>query len=489
MVKPLRLGTALTAIGMIGALSACATSGSRIPDRASIFGDKVDKSNIGLATRAQAALEKGDYASAVELAERAVGNTANDAGFRALLGNVYFAAGRFASAESAYRDSLSLLPAQPQVALKLALVTIAQGKRDAAMAVLDGAREMLDPSDYGLALALAGQPQAALGVLDPAARAVGADSRVRQNLALAYALAGNWEQARAVAAQDVAPDQVDARIQQWMTFAQPARASDQVASLTGVTPAAVDPGQPVRLALSRADVPRLAEAVPVVAPAPVAEAAPPMVAQSFAAPSPVVEQAYAGPVPGPQYTAEPSPPMVEQVYAAPVPVADNAAEPIAVAPQPAAVITAAAPVAVIEQVRAMAEAVSRPMVEASLAVPRPALSPRAARLSDVPVPVRKAALSRASGNSRSVVQLGAYASRSGVALAWSRASARYPALRGYSPGTARFESTRGTVYRLSVSGFGSGGQARDLCMALKRSGGQCFVRETAGDLPVRLASL
>ena len=127
MVSSLRFGAALSALGMISVLSACATPQARMASRASIFGDKVDRSNIGTATRAQAAIEKGDYASAISLAERAVGNTPSDAGFRALLGNAYFAGGRFASAESAYRDSLSLLPGQPQLVLKLALVAIAQG--------------------------------------------------------------------------------------------------------------------------------------------------------------------------------------------------------------------------------------------------------------------------------------------------------------------------------------------------------------------------
>src|SRR5689334_24530765 len=42
--------------------------------------------------------------------------------------NAYFAAGRFASAETAFKDALTINPAQPQVILKLALVQIAQGK-------------------------------------------------------------------------------------------------------------------------------------------------------------------------------------------------------------------------------------------------------------------------------------------------------------------------------------------------------------------------
>ena len=461
MVKTLRLGTALTAVGLIGAISACATPGPRAITRASIFGDKVDKTNIGIATRAQAALESGDHVAAVSLAERAVGNTPSDAGFRALLGNVYFSAGRFASAESAYRDSLTLLPGQPQLVLKLALVTIAQGKTDAAIAVLEGARNLLDPSDYGLALALAGQPQAAINVLDEAARAVGADSRVRQNLALAFALTGDWTQARNVASQDVAADQLDSRIQQWMTFAKPAKASDQVASLTGFTPAAVDPGQPVRLALQQPknDV-RLAQADPVEV-APMVEPALPMVTETAPVEVAASIQPQSAPFETPAEFAEPAP----------------------------APVIAAAPLVAVEQARVFAEAATAPLVEAKHSAPRPRLSPRAASLNDARLPVRRAALSRPSGNSRSVVQLGAYTSRDFVSVAWAKLAAKYPALRGYSPTTARFESPRGTVYRLSVSGFDSGNHAKQMCTSLKTKGAACFVRSVAGDVPVRMASL
>ncbi len=469
MVKSLRLGTALTAIGMIGALAGCATPGSHFATRASIFNDKVDKSNIGIATRAQAALENGDFATAVTLAERAVGNTPNDAGFRTLLGGAYFGAGRFASAESAYRDSLSLLPSQPQVVLKLALVSIAQGKSDSALQLLEASRNFLDPADYGLALALAGQPQAAVAALDAAARETGADSRVRQNLALAHALSGNWDQAREVASQDVAADQLDARIQQWMTFAKPAKASDQVASLTGITPAAFDPGQPVRLALSqtKSNV-RMAEAEPVAVAPIAAEPAPPM----------VEEVAAAEPVAAP--------------YVAPAPQTD----PVVVAeaaPSPVEVV--ASPVAAVEQARVIAEAVAAPVVAYHAAakshrvIAKPGLSPRAASLNGIRLPIRRASFAVASGTSNSVVQLGAYSSRSNVSAAWNKVAAKYPALRGFKPGTARFDGPRGTVYRLSISGFASQGHAQNLCSSLKSKGGACFVRSIAGDRPVQMASL
>jgi hypothetical protein len=90
-----------------------------------------------------------------------------------------------------------------------------------------------------------------------------------------------------------------------MAFAKPTRASDQVAALTGVTPAARDPGQPVRLALSlpQQDNVRLAavEAAPAPVPAPVAEQ-----------PAPVVEEAVAAPAAPPvQFAAEPQPAPVE----------------------------------------------------------------------------------------------------------------------------------------------------------------------------------
>ena len=447
MVKS--FGSAFTALGLIGALAACASPGANGPRSASIFGDKVDTTNIGVATRAQAALEKGDYATAIDLAERAVDASPRDAGYRGLLGNAYFAAGRFASAEAAYKDSLALVPNQPQLVLKLALVSIAQGKHGEALAQLDAARHVLDPSDYGLALALAGQPASAVSVLEEAARNPGADSRVRQNLALAYALQGEWTAAKVIASQDVPADQLDARIQQWMAFAQPTRAADQVAALTGVTPAATDPGQPSRLALAPQEI-RTAMAEPVVpepAPAPAFEAAPPMVQQA----------ALVEPMPTP----------------APEPVMIAAADPLPpVVPPPA-----------VEAPKPQAKK-AKAKAKAKTAAAKPGLSGKSDTL------FHKASFPKvARGKSNSVVQLGAYSSRSFVNVAWSKLAKRHAALRDFTPSSARFDSTKGTVYRLSIQGFASDADARDFCEALQSAGGKCFVRSVAGDAPVRLAAL
>ena len=102
--------------------------------------------------------------------------------------------------------------------------------------------------------------------------------------------------------------------------------------------------------------------------------------------------------------------------------------------------------------------------------------------------LRRASLQRRLSNSTAVVQLGAYGSPERVAAAWSMAARRYSVLRGYSPVSARFNSSKGLVYRLSVKGFENAGQAKKLCMSLQRSGASCFVRSVAGDAPVRLAS-
>lgn len=468
MNRSLRFGTALTVLATAGLLTGCST-GQR---KQSAHASKAAGSKVGLATRAHAAVAAGDFATGVSLAEQAVEHSPSYAAFRTVLGNAYFGAGRFASAEAAYRDSLSLAPGQPNVVLKLALAQIAQGKNARALADLESARDYLDAADYGLAIALAGQPADAVAVLGQAARLPGADARVRQNLALAYALSGDWTMARTVAAQDVPPDQLDGRIQQWMVMATPTRASDQVAALTGITPSA-DPGQPLRLALNQAQpAQRLAQAAPVApAPQPVPYAAP--------APQPVQ---YAAPQPEPVQYVEPRPrPEPMQVIAAlpqtpapQVPAIAEAVQAAEVAPEPE------------EQV---ARVLLQPAVQSSVA----AVEPLPTRFEDKPdvaeyVAAKADKPARASGRSNSVVQLGAYGSPQRVADAWNQFARRYGALDRYTPVSMRFSSAKGTVYRLSVKGFGSAGEAQQLCSSLRKKGKNCFVRRVAGDAPVQLAS-
>jgi tetratricopeptide (TPR) repeat protein len=126
MAKPSRIGSAVSFAALATVLGGCAASSDKV-QTASYQKAKPD-GDVGLATRAMAALSANDVPRAIDFAERAVAKTPSDAGFRALLGNAYFAAGRFASAEAAYKDALSIYEAQPKVVLKLALAQIAQGK-------------------------------------------------------------------------------------------------------------------------------------------------------------------------------------------------------------------------------------------------------------------------------------------------------------------------------------------------------------------------
>jgi Flp pilus assembly protein TadD len=434
MNQPLRTSSAASLVALASMIAGCAAPQGHV-GAASAY-NKKDAGDVAYGTRAIAALNENNAFLAVELAEKAVAKSPQDDTVRGLLANAYFAAGRFGSAETAYKDVLTINPSQPEVILKLALVQIALGKDGQAVSLLNSARGILDPSDYGLALALAGRPQQAISVLEPAARQVNADATVRQNLALAYAFAGNWDEARLVASQDVPANQLDARIQQWMQLAKPTHASDQVAALIGVKPAAVDAGEPVQLALNKADT-RQANAEPALAPQQTTPAAPVAVAAATpAAPPPAV---------------------------------------VAVAPAPPPARTTMETMAA----SAMAEA------KAVLAAVLPHHSAPAAKPHRVAAVIRSATHG---GNAQVVVQLGAYNTAGGVLAGWNHQARKYGVLKAYLPMSARFASPKGVFYRLSVRGFDSISEANGFCNALRRKGGHCFVRNVAGDRPVQYAS-
>ena len=442
MPTPRSVLLAASSIVMAVAVTGCAMGGGR-----KHFGGLAENNNVGLALRAQAALEQGDLATAVSLAERAVEKSPTDAVFRSLLGNSYLAAGRFRSAEAAFADALALYPNQQGVPLKLALAQAAQGRGDAALATLQTFAQAIDQADAGLAMALAGRPGAAIDTLDVAARQPGADARVRQNLALALALGGDWSRARQIAAQDLAGDQLEQRMSEWAIFARPGAATTQVAALIGVkVPSTIDTGMPARLALrgEREQV-RTADMAPVPAPVPV-----------LASP-PAPQVASADPVPAPMLATPIAEPIPAEVAVAAVP--EQA--------QPTSMVEAAPDVA------AMVDSLRSERIRPNGALPKVAELRRAA--------------ARRFGGSHSVVQLGAYATEAGVRMGWSVINRRHRNLSAYVPASARFSGPQGTVYRLSLKGFASDREARSLCMQLKAGGASCFVRSAAGDAPVRFA--
>ena len=490
MSKANRFGSAASLLAMTAMIAACATTAPKVES------DFVKRSgdDVGLASKAALALSAKDYPNAILYGERAVARTPDDAGFRALLGNAYFAGGRFHSAEMAYQDALSIYSEQPQVVLKLALAQIALGKNAAALNTLAVGRFTLSAADYGLALALAGKPGAAVDVLQAAARDTGANARVRQNLALAYALSGEWTQARTVAAQDVPADKLDGRIQQWMQLAKPQTASAQVAALVGVTPAAVDAGQPVRLALVKPDTrsprPRLCgcRAVPVAAasvaavqpPSPSGEspvAAPVAPLTAVSAPVGVVPQLAVGsraaaPPPFPQFAeaVPPAPPPPRPVKRASSP-----------APVTAALIEAATSVrtAFAEMLPHVAPAVA--------AKPAPARHAAALAKPRKPVArVQQASFRR--GNSNSVVQLGAYGTPEGVSAGWNHLTSALSRASRLPADAREVRVAQGDLLAAVDHRFADQREAIARCQVLKNRGGACFVRNLAGDAPVQYAS-
>ncbi|HEX8643614.1 MAG TPA: SPOR domain-containing protein [Allosphingosinicella sp.] len=476
--------------------------------------------------QARAAAQRGDVAEALRLVERAVELAPRDAGYRMLLADLYLKSGRLQSAETSYGDVLEIDGGNVRAGLSIALVQIAQGRSGDALVTLEAIQDRAPAADVGLAFALAGQPQRGLQLLEPAARAADATGRTRQNLAFAYALAGDWQRARTVAAQDVSPAELGPRLQQWAALAQPSGQQTAVASLLGVTPVE-DPGQPVRLALS---APEPAEqAYAEAAPEAQAEAAAPVQFSEADVPAPIVETT-AEPVAEPVRFAEanvvvaPAPvpaAAAETVRYSAAPVAAPAAEPAAEqsgswwpasadaeaveaapvsepAPAPAAApvrfAAASAPVSAPARASSDEEAPPPAAVSAVLSGPSPVLSrtvapARAARPVFRPAPVNRAASVSAripgavAGNGAYVVQLGAFANPDNAERAWNTARQRY----GLSQSQGRTASvTMGgrRLTRVSVAGFGNRSDAVRLCTSIKAQGGSCFVRGVAGDAPV-----
>ncbi|HZF45237.1 MAG TPA: tetratricopeptide repeat protein, partial [Sphingomonadaceae bacterium] len=88
------------------------------------------------ASKAEAALAKGNYSTAVEHAEAAVRADPRNAHFRATLGSAYLESGRFAAAATSFDDAMKLGNTSPRTALSLALALAGDGRGAEAVAVL-----------------------------------------------------------------------------------------------------------------------------------------------------------------------------------------------------------------------------------------------------------------------------------------------------------------------------------------------------------------
>lgn len=386
------------------------------------------RATAALADQTRRILAQRDGAGAVTLAERLVAADPHRAEYRALLGQGYLQAGRFASARQAFADALQLDPADGRSALNLSLALIAGGDGMAARAMLGDHADRIPAADLGLAMALAGDTGQGVQILNAAAREPGATAKTRQNLALVLALAGQWDMARMAASADMAPADVEVRMQEWAAFAGATSPADQIAGLLGVQRAA-DTGQPLTLALN---------------------AAPPVAT--------VNDMVRGLPV-------EPATSSVE--------VAATDMAPPSPAPMPPAIVFAARQ-AVVQPLPVMATQATRIARMAPGLVTTPALLRRAEE--------RRAVLPRGDWN----VQIGAFAEEKGAQKAWARLTRQFAGLSGYTPSSATVRRPEGDLHRLSVGGL-TRTQADTLCRRYRGAGGACFVRQRAGDQVVHWA--
>ncbi len=417
----------LTTALVAGLLTGCAAGG---PNHAKF------------ASNAQAALGKGTPEKAIALAEQAVLADPRNAAYRTLLGSAYLRAGRFEAARQAFDEAMQLGEDSGKAALSLALADIALGKGSEAADTLNTYRDSIPASDYGLAMAMAGQTQTGITALTDALRGGENTPKVRQNLAYAYALDGSWGEAKLMAQQDVPADKLNERLQAWAVMARPEDTRRRVAALLGA-PATAEGGQPTALALANfPDATKLA-----------AEAAATATTQQTAS-GDAADLAKAA------ATAMPAPPAD---VAAPQPaLADASSAPaeakIAAIDVPPAAAPAPAPVPAVSA----APAAPQPVV--SHAVVQPVRASRTAHVS-APAAVRGS----------HVVQLGSFSSNDGAQRAWRHFTARNRGLAGYHSQITQVAVNGRQFWRVQAVGFNGFASARQMCQSVKAKGGVCLV--------------
>ena len=412
---------------------------------------KVAPSHTYSATKAEAALAKGKDAKAVQHAEAAVLAAPRDAATRVLLGNTYLEAGRFASAATAFGEAIELGDTAPRTVISHSLALTAITDFNGAAETLRRHQSAIDPADYGLAIALAGQPQQGVHILNNALRGGQNTVKVRQNLAYVFALAGDWRNARLVASQDIGGDELNQRLGEWALLAQAGHPTVRVASLLGVKPVE-DAGQPAMLALANhpAHAALAMEAAEQVAPA--AEAP----RTDFALASQLPASRELPPVAGQNAVARSYDDSAEA----------ELAEASLTRPARAPAITRVDP-------QVAAQVAPAPATPVKAARPASAAKPRQA---SAPVAMPKLA----SGDYN--IQLGSYFSMSDAQAAWKLFQSRYPELADAEKVITKARVNGKIYYRVAAAGYAKA-SAQSMCRAVKSRGEGCIAYAASTPLP------
>lgn len=434
-------------------VAATAMTGALLAGCSSAGGPRADVS----ATKAQAALAKGNTSSAISNAEAAVGADPRNAAYRAVLGAAYLEAGRFASAATSFDDAMKLGDNSPRTALSLSLAMIGQGRMREAAALLNDWEEDIAAADLGLALALAGQPDRGVHVMGNAIRSGDNTPKIRQNLAYAYALAGRWREARLMAEQDVPADKVGLRMQEWAATAMPEAWHQRVANMLAVPAGVVDAGQPQRLALSNSPAMEqlVAEASATALPADAGSETgelPALAQDDAAAEVPALALgSYSAP-------AASRPDTFEKAFAAPAPSGGSVAQ------------------VAQDAVRF----VSEPVVQGAAVRQgaRPAVAKATTR---APAPAT-AHTATAQAEGTHLVQLGSFASEQGARRAWGIYVKQHPELAGHQMVITQAVVRGKTFWRVAAGGFDRSASSTT-CGKVKARGSSCFAYSAARPLP------
>ncbi len=460
-LSPKAFSSVASGVMAVAVLAGC--TGSAHMARAGTYSERAD-------TRSSRGTDK-----IVVRAERALARSPQNATLRSSLGIAYLQTGRFASATQVLDDAMRLGDNSPRTALSLALAKIGAGRGREAVAILDDWRDGIPASDLGLALALAGESSRGVAILTDALRAGDNTTKLRQNLAYAYALDGRWREARTMMEQDVPASMIEQRINEWAMQGRPEDYQKRVAALLGA-PVRNDPGLPQGLALAdTAPTEQLAAETSQVQPVSQPVSAVSELPAAGEAPATVPAVAALEPLPAPATTYAP----VTQPAPVAVP-ASNFTTAFAEAPATAADASApAAPewTAASSHAPAPAVAWTAPVTAPAARLVRPARTVRVALPAAKPYALR---------NGSHLVQLGSFASAQGARRGWGIMTSRNPQLRNYRMVITPAVVNGRNYWRVAAAGFNAGG-ASSLCSSVRGRGGACFAyaatRAPAGALP------
>ena len=435
-----------------------------------------------LSSSSQKALAAGKTDKALEKAEAAVALDPRNAELRKTLAQAYLANGRFASARQSLDDALALGDASARTVISLALMHVAEGRTNAAQALLEQHRDTIPASDYGLALALAGDTKTGVEVLAQLIRSGDNAPKVRQNLAFAYALDGRWREAQIMAGQDLDPQVAQQRIAEWARIAHPDAHAQRVASVLGVTPAAMDPGQPVMLALSA--TPSMGEVATQIGQQAMAPAAGPIELPPVEDKPMELAGVESVPVPA----SEPAPVMAEAAPAVAAAPSGAIVAPLLTAREIVQPLPASYRRKAVRKLRPEMVAKRQMIVEqekvqvAAAPAPKPAPKPAPAKPAPVPAVFQKASFSPVS-NGAFAVQLGVFSSAANANRAWVGYSAKHKDLAAFSKVAVPTTVGARTLHRLTANGFADEKSARAMCAQVRSSGGECIIARAVATKP------